>query len=431
MAANRNLQFAIEAIPTQGMLGTVPGVLADLVVGLILGAVVLGLITLVTALAIGSCIYIGYRVKRKAEQVAANLKKEVAPPRSEPGNVKTIPFQPCPGVDPAQSQAFRTAAAAASIPLKPGLTLVNLWTNQSLGGREIEVLTTVDSVADSTVTVHAARAEAGSASSTRVLCIADLMNARQYESGFGSNHPVTISGATMFTMSQAAFQDWKAARPGALEYFEAYNGQAGGIRMTSDVKGQLSRVEPDDVPYSVVVNGDRKDIPALHLKGKLGDKDTEAFVLDDPVNPITLKWDMPGGNFHINYIKIDFPVEKKIEQQIAQSGCAAVYGIYFDFDSAKLRPESGPALKEVADAVNNNPNWKVKIEGHTDNVGGDAYNQTLSTHRAEAVTQALVGQYGVATDRMSSAGFGASKPKATNDTPEGRALNRRVEVCRQ
>jgi hypothetical protein len=395
-----------------------------------IAAIVLGLFVLVMAAAIGSCVYIVYRVKRKVVTAAQNVKKEATKGLSGREGTRNYPLLPCPAVDPAQSADFRRAAAAASIPLKPGLTLVDMWTNKSLG-REIEILTNVQSVDDNTLAIRAARAEANSQTSSRTLCIADLMNARRYETAFGTPEPNVIAGTTMFSMSRNVFEVWKAARPSELTYFEG-NGVYGDFYATrSNETGQLVRVEPEDVPYSAIVNGVPQNLPTIHVKGQLRDDATEAYVLDDPANPITLSWEMKRTNFHVRYMKIDFPVEKKIEHETAQNGCAAVYGIYFDFDSAKPKPESDPALKEVADALNHNPNWRVKIEGHTDNVGGEAYNQTLSTHRAEAVTNALASQYSVASDRMRSAGFGASRPKATNDTSEGRALNRRVEVCRQ
>jgi OmpA-OmpF porin, OOP family len=88
-------------------------------------------------------------------------------------------------------------------------------------------------------------------------------------------------------------------------------------------------------------------------------------------------------------------------------------------------------LGEISQALKDNPAWKIKIDGHTDNVGGDAYNLRLSQRRAEAVKQALITQYGISPDRMTPEGFGASRPKAPNTTVEGRALNRRVELVRQ
>lgn len=400
-------------------------------------AIVLGLIMLMTVVAIASFIYLGIRVKRKAEQIATEVKKEAAKERAEardePNNVEKSSAQSCPAVDPDQSQAFRTAAASASIPLKPGLALVSVYTRVDLNGRDVEILKTIQSIDENSVTVQAGRTEPGNSASTRVLCLADLMGARQTETYFHPQMPRIVGGTTMFSVSQAIFQDLKAARPAGIGYVEVdpNKSRPDRIEMLEDSEGILARVEPNDVPYSVIVNGERKELPAIHVKGQLGGRDTEAYVLDDPANPITLNWTVPTRNFHITYLKINFPVEKKIEQDIAKNRCAAVYGIYFDFDSAKLRPESGPALKEIADAVRDNPAWNLKIEGHTDSVGGDAYNMTLSSQRAESVRQALVNQFAISVDRLTSAGFGATRPKAPNDTVEGRALNRRVELCRQ
>jgi outer membrane protein OmpA-like peptidoglycan-associated protein len=124
------------------------------------------------------------------------------------------------------------------------------------------------------------------------------------------------------------------------------------------------------------------------------------------------------------------PLAVKIAKTLAVAKRVAVYGIYFDFASAKLKPQSAPVLKEIADALIANPSWKLTIEGHTDNVGGTAYNLTLSQDRAAAVKSALVGQYHINAGRLNTVGFGFSRPVASNDTPQGRALNRRVELVR-
>ncbi|HEV2231896.1 MAG TPA: OmpA family protein [Terriglobia bacterium] len=421
---------------------------------------ILAFIAVISVLVIGSCFYIGYRIKKKAGQVQQAYKKGdvgkiigalgqdksgssadlgkilgalgQAPAQGGSGAEETVQEQPCPAVDPSQSKTFRDAAASASIPLVSGLTLSSVFTNKQIGGRDIESLETVQGINNNTVTVQGIQAVKNGLSGQRNLCIADLLSAHQYDTGFASYMPQTILGATMFSMSRATFEDLKAGRPALLDYFETQKVGEGRYRHWVEYgNGQLSRVEPQDVPYSIIVNGERKDLPAIHVKGKLGTHDTEAFVLDDPANPITLSLRMPTYNFYLNYLKITFPVAKGIQQQIAKSGCAAVYGIYFNFDSAAVRPESGPALKEVAEAIKSNPDWKLKIEGHTDNVGGDAYNLNLSNQRAAAVRQALVAHYQIDPGRVTSQGFGASRPKAPNTTPEGRALNRRVEVCRE
>ncbi|MEZ5331848.1 MAG: OmpA family protein [Thermoanaerobaculia bacterium] len=111
-------------------------------------------------------------------------------------------------------------------------------------------------------------------------------------------------------------------------------------------------------------------------------------------------------------------------------GRVEVYGIYFDFDSATLKPESDPVLSRIAAVLERNPGWHLSIEGHTDSVGEEAYNQDLSERRAAAVEQALVERWEIAPDRLTTAGFGESRPKASNETLAGRAENRRVELVR-
>jgi outer membrane protein OmpA-like peptidoglycan-associated protein len=87
-------------------------------------------------------------------------------------------------------------------------------------------------------------------------------------------------------------------------------------------------------------------------------------------------------------------------------------------------------LNEIAQVMRQHPDWRLGVEGHTDNIGGDAFNLDLSKRRAAAVKQALVTQYNVASGRLSTSGSGASSPVETNDTIEGRARNRRVELVR-
>ena len=403
--------------------------------------IILAFLALCAVLAIGGLVYVGYRVKHKVEEVAGSAKqaKEQLAPLL-PG--KSATARECPVVDPAQSRAFRTAAAAASIPLIPGLTLVEIWTNPEKQAHDVEILETVEAVDDNTVRMGMSSTKTEQQkfrqNSSRILCIADLINGRQYETAFGAESeqvgsvPQTIVGATMFSLSQAVFRDLKASRPAELEYYVARQSlwSLTEYRLTDDFKVQLRRAEPEDVPYPVIVNGERRPLPAIHIKDSEG-KRIDAHILDEPANPIALNFATPDQKFHITYVKINFPVKKKIEQELTHGRCAAVYGIYFDFDSAGLRAESGPALQEIADALQHNSAWNLTIEGHTDNIGGDAYNMELSSRRAEAVKQALVGRYSIPAGRLSSAGFGMSRPKASNDTVEGRALNRRVELCRQ
>jgi outer membrane protein OmpA-like peptidoglycan-associated protein len=117
-----------------------------------------------------------------------------------------------------------------------------------------------------------------------------------------------------------------------------------------------------------------------------------------------------------------------LEKAIAQTGSAAIYGIHFDTDSAKLRSDSLPALNAILGLVNNHPDSRWIIAGHTDNQGSAVHNQPLSEQRASAVI-AWLSQHGVPAGRLAPQGFGSTRPVADNATGSGRALNRRVEVA--
>jgi len=117
-----------------------------------------------------------------------------------------------------------------------------------------------------------------------------------------------------------------------------------------------------------------------------------------------------------------------LERAIQQTGSATVYGIHFDTDSAKLRPDSMPALNAVLGLLNNHPGSRWIIAGHTDNQGNAGHNQTLSENRAGSVISWLKA-HGVDAGRLAPQGFGATRPVADNATANGRALNRRVEVA--
>lgn len=111
---------------------------------------------------------------------------------------------------------------------------------------------------------------------------------------------------------------------------------------------------------------------------------------------------------------------------LAEQGRVAMY-LNFDFNKATLRPDALPTLEEVVKLVNRYPALRVRLEGHTDNAGTAVFNEKLSLDRAQAVRKAIVVR-GIKENRLEVAGFGATKPLAGNDTEEGRARNRRVEI---
>ncbi len=114
-----------------------------------------------------------------------------------------------------------------------------------------------------------------------------------------------------------------------------------------------------------------------------------------------------------------------------EKGRVATQGILFATGQDRIRPESTPTLTEIAEVLRANPQLRLLIEGHTDNVGADAVNLTLSERRAAAVKTYLVTEAGIAPERLETKGYGEDRPVAPNDTPEGRQQNRRVELVRQ
>jgi outer membrane protein OmpA-like peptidoglycan-associated protein len=116
---------------------------------------------------------------------------------------------------------------------------------------------------------------------------------------------------------------------------------------------------------------------------------------------------------------------------MASTGKYVTHGINFDTNSDRLKPESAAILKQVAGGLDKNPNLKLEIDGYTDSVGDAAHNLDLSKRRAEAVRSVLVAQFGIDAGRLTSNGFGAAEPIGSNDTPEGRAGNRRVEFLKK
>jgi outer membrane protein OmpA-like peptidoglycan-associated protein len=203
-----------------------------------------------------------------------------------------------------------------------------------------------------------------------------------------------------------------------------------GIPLESDYTGTLRRIGTTTLP--VLVNGRRVALAAIHAGGRLlaGQDvfDADVYILDDPDNPILLR--SRSGSV----IRIDFPVQQSpgdsLEGALAQRRKVDVYGIYFAFNSANIRPQSQRTLEQLAAILKKNPDWKLRVDGHTDDVGGDASNLDLSRRRAAAVKAALVQMHAVAAERLVTGGYGEGVPRERNDTTEGRARNRRVELTR-
>lgn len=202
-----------------------------------------------------------------------------------------------------------------------------------------------------------------------------------------------------------------------------FSGNQGGIGdFKSDALGDLSdqlyhvRVMADGPHVKVYEDGKRvANVPQANLG-----RSKEIWIY------------APGSDnepYYITNIRIA-ESQRKLFDVLNANGRVATHGILFDINSAHIRPESAPTLKEIGDMLENHPELKLTIEGHTDNTGDASANQSLSEQRALAVKGYLVTSLGVAATRLQAKGYGDTKPVASNDTPEGRQQNRRVELVK-
>jgi outer membrane protein OmpA-like peptidoglycan-associated protein len=134
----------------------------------------------------------------------------------------------------------------------------------------------------------------------------------------------------------------------------------------------------------------------------------------------------PGGN-PVDCAVLRGEADNRVTRALDVCETAVVYGIGFDVDSDRLRPDAAPALEEIREALEARPDVTATVEGHTDSDASDAYNLDLSSRRAASVVAWLV-ERGVAASRLTAVGRGESDPIADNASTAGKAANRRVEV---
>jgi outer membrane protein OmpA-like peptidoglycan-associated protein len=213
-------------------------------------------------------------------------------------------------------------------------------------------------------------------------------------------------------------------------------------------KGTLTRVSPDPDPFPLLVDGRRVTVPALHLRGDFADgarsAAMELWVVADSAHPMLLKA-VKGSNV-FQMVRVNFPLPASgaaatggagtlrmgafLERELDTACRVELPGVYFAFNSAHIAPASDRALAQVAAVLTRHPDWSLAVEGHTDSIGTVAANQTLSLHRAEAVRTRLAERHGLNSASWKATGYGASRPRESNATIEGRARNRRVELVR-
>lgn len=338
----------------------------------------------------------------------------------------------CPAAPPLGGEM--SSQAAAAIPLKTGLTLATSW-HRTTQNDDVECLTQIHDVDGGMVSATAkCSMSTGSQGGTRRTCRTDLRSAYMYYTGAGDEKAV-LRGTTMFSLSQQSFAELKSTGRTRHRFVSVSDGAIIG-----DIDGALERQSIGTL--STIVNDRPIDVPVVRaagtLRGTAMGKPVQtrviASIVDDDRFPLVLDYSMPdlgAAGFSVRYTKISFPTDGQLERQLEAQQRVDVYGIYFDVNSARLRSESEPVLREIAAALQNNPSWQLAIDGHTDAAGTAAANLDLSRRRAEAVRGALVDQYRIDATRLSAEGHGATVPKSTNDTADGRARNRRVELVRR
>ncbi len=213
------------------------------------------------------------------------------------------------------------------------------------------------------------------------------------------------------------------ANPLVLAYRIGINGIA---PLDPDMIGVCNEIRKSGTSFSDVPGGER----CLHPKG--GDRDVLRVVR------IAYRCPLPSGS-DTNAAGRGTPPAasgsapvgstESVERALTERGRAEIYSIHFSFNSDEIREESEPTLKEIAGLLGKHADWKLSIEGHTDGIGTIALNLDLSRAR-DCRKAALVTRYKIDGNRLSTGGFGESRPKDTNDTLEGRARNRRVELAR-
>lgn len=278
---------------------------------------------------------------------------------------------------------------------------------------------------------------------------ADLARAerwRDYVGGSG-DEVQRYPGYTTFTISTALYDRLRAegTAPYAVMSLEDKDlpGPVAALSRARPTpvlwRGTLTRLSAAPEPFPMIVDGRRVTVPALRLEGRFTATrqrrwEPDIWVLADREHPLFLK--VAVGEHVWQTVRIDTGagevdgVPEALEGALARDCRVELPGIYFGFNSAELYAASEPAIAAFAEILGRHPAWMGTVEGHTDDVGTEGFNRTLSERRAAAVLDRLVTAHGIEPGRLRTVGHGESTPRESNETIEGRARNRRVEFAR-
>lgn len=347
-----------------------------------------------------------------------------------------------------------TASVALRIPHQAGLTVTTALSSaegdyesrKTLAGREGDGW-----LIDYRATVPDGKGGTRTMASERYVHDADRVSARSYRTAFEEDVSEDYPGTTALGASSEVLAELRGA--GRARYalvgesswvLPALAGAGGAAMPGADLIAGLTRngsvafkgelVRKGRGSFRVLVNGQPRVLPVLVATGRFTARDgstmeAELSLLEDPANPLALQWRI--GDSSLRVVRLDFPPPKAdgaLAERLLAEKRVVLPGLYFDFGSAVLRPESERHLPAILAAIRAAPAAKLVIEGHTDAIGADRANLALSQARAEAVRTALVALDVSLAARLSSQGHGESRPQADNATLQGRAQNRRVEL---
>jgi outer membrane protein OmpA-like peptidoglycan-associated protein/Tol biopolymer transport system component len=280
---------------------------------------------------------------------------------------------------------------------------------------------------------------------------------------FASNHWPGMGGSDIFHSRMLDQKTWSKARNMGYP-INTFKDEMGLVVDASGANAYFSSDRPGsqgkDI-YEFKLYAEARPLPVSYIKGKVFDDSTaeplfakiELTDLQQSKSIIQTQTDRTTGEFLIglplrseyafnissegylffskNIIVSD--MNQQIEPQLVEfrlnkiesGNSVTLNNVFFETGSAIINHQSFPELQKLLELLINNSEIKIEIEGHTDNIGNDVYNHQLSEFRAESVYNYLV-EHGIDRDRLKFFGYGLSKPVSSNDTPQGRALNRRT-----